>query len=212
VLTAATKSSSVRLLARCSTASSRALSSSAPSDERFATKASKHREMPASALAGLSTPIVTATTYKLASAAHGATLCEADVQPSADKNGYLYSRWGSPTTHVVAETIADLEVNTRSSLVLHLCRVRCRVQQLAHSSSAQEWLPSALRFSACSRGQRAFFCIHSLCSHDRRCSGDHVVAPAAVYGKRLATRLRFVSATFTLGMNMRNTFETSIQA
>lgn len=158
-------------------------------NEAFATKASKHYDVAASSLSGLSTPIVTATTYRLASASAGAKLCEADVLPEGDPNGYLYSRWGSPTTHAVARAISELEVE--STRCLDPASACCRAHRvLAQGASAGTLIfasgMAAITTSFLSVLKRcvepcAASCCTPLTFRAVR-SGDHVVAPKAVYG------------------------------
>lgn len=75
---------------------------------RFATRVMSHPRVHEGALRAVTTPIVPATTFHLPSCAAGARLCLAD-SPEPGEDGFLYGRWGSPTTDVAARVIRDLE-------------------------------------------------------------------------------------------------------
>lgn len=57
----------------------------------------------------LSLPIVLGSTFELDNAKHGARLHEKHEAPYADGDGYVYSRWGSPTNEGAARQLAALE-------------------------------------------------------------------------------------------------------
>uniref|UniRef100_A0A7S0Q2T5 cystathionine gamma-lyase n=1 Tax=Coccolithus braarudii TaxID=221442 RepID=A0A7S0Q2T5_9EUKA len=57
----------------------------------------------------LSLPIVMGSTYELDNAQHGARLHEKREAMYADGDGYVYSRWGSPTNEGAARQLAALE-------------------------------------------------------------------------------------------------------
>lgn len=57
----------------------------------------------------LSLPIVLGSTFELDNAKHGARLHEKHEAPYADGDGYVYSRWGSPTNEGAARQVAALE-------------------------------------------------------------------------------------------------------
>ena len=79
-----------------------------PAKEAFATRALRHDVHPGS-LTGVVPPIVPASTFLLSSAEHGARLSLKDEAASADDDGYFYSRWGSPTNHMVGGIVSSLE-------------------------------------------------------------------------------------------------------
>ena len=57
----------------------------------------------------LSLPIVLGSTFELDNSLHGARLHEKSEAPYADGDGYVYSRWGSPTNEGAARQLAALE-------------------------------------------------------------------------------------------------------
>lgn len=57
----------------------------------------------------LSLPIVLGSTFELDNSAHGARLHSKNEAPYADGDGYVYSRWGSPTNEGAARQVAALE-------------------------------------------------------------------------------------------------------
>lgn len=57
----------------------------------------------------LSLPIVLGSTFELDDASHGARLHEKQEKPYTDEDGYVYSRWGSPTNEGAARQLAALE-------------------------------------------------------------------------------------------------------
>ena len=68
--------------------------------------------MPAGALKAIACPIVTSSTFLLDSVEHGARMShvtEGATGSYATEDGYLYSRWNSPTCDVVARSVALLE-------------------------------------------------------------------------------------------------------
>mmetsp|Transcript_60323 Transcript_60323/g.152739 ORF Transcript_60323/g.152739 Transcript_60323/m.152739 type:complete len:449 (-) Transcript_60323:99-1445(-) len=58
---------------------------------------------------GLALPIIPSSTFKLGDAAHGARLHAKERAPEADKDGYVYGRWGNPTTHALGRIISTAE-------------------------------------------------------------------------------------------------------
>lgn len=58
---------------------------------------------------GLALPIITSSTFRLSDAAHGARLHAKERSPEADKDGYVYGRWGNPTTHALGRIISTAE-------------------------------------------------------------------------------------------------------
>lgn len=58
---------------------------------------------------GLALPIIPSSTFKLADAGHGARLHAKGRSPEADKDGYVYGRWGNPTTHALGRIISTAE-------------------------------------------------------------------------------------------------------
>ena len=57
----------------------------------------------------ISLPIVLGSTFELDDCAHGARLHAKSEAPYADEDGYVYSRWGSPTNEGAARQLAALE-------------------------------------------------------------------------------------------------------
>ena len=57
----------------------------------------------------LSLPIVLGSTFELDDSKHGARLHEKHEAPYADGDGYVYSRWGSPTNEGAARQLGALE-------------------------------------------------------------------------------------------------------
>lgn len=57
----------------------------------------------------ISLPIVLGSTFELDDCAHGARLHAKKEAPYADGDGYVYSRWGSPTNEGAARQLAALE-------------------------------------------------------------------------------------------------------
>jgi hypothetical protein len=58
---------------------------------------------------GLAPPVYFGSTFLLDDAAHGARLHENREAPYMDEDGFVYSRWGSPTGEAAALQIAALE-------------------------------------------------------------------------------------------------------
>lgn len=58
---------------------------------------------------GLALPIITSSTFRLEDAAHGARLHAKERAPEADVDGYVYGRWGNPTTHALGRIISTAE-------------------------------------------------------------------------------------------------------
>ena len=75
----------------------------------FATKCAHLYQPSAGADAGLATPVYFCSTFTLQDADHGARLHAKKEQPYADEDGYVYSRWGTPTNEAAARQIAALE-------------------------------------------------------------------------------------------------------
>lgn len=75
----------------------------------FATKCAHLYQPSAGADAGLATPVYFGSTFTLKDADHGARLHAKKEQPYADEDGYVYSRWGTPTNEAAARQIAALE-------------------------------------------------------------------------------------------------------
>jgi len=75
----------------------------------FATKCTHLYQPAAGADQGLATPIYFGSTFRLTDADHGARLHEKKEGPYADQDGFVYSRWGSPTNEAAALQIAALE-------------------------------------------------------------------------------------------------------
>ena len=75
----------------------------------FATKCASLYHPSAGAGRGLAPPVYFGSTFLLDDAAHGARLHEKVEDPYVDADGYVYSRWGSPTCEGTALQIAALE-------------------------------------------------------------------------------------------------------
>jgi len=75
----------------------------------FATKCAHLYQPAAGADAGLATPVYFGSTFTLRDADHGARLHAKKEAPYADEDGYVYSRWGTPTNEAAARQIAALE-------------------------------------------------------------------------------------------------------
>jgi len=58
---------------------------------------------------GLAVPIITSSTFMLSDAAHGARLHAKERSPETDEDGYVYGRWGNPTTHALGRIITTAE-------------------------------------------------------------------------------------------------------
>jgi len=54
-------------------------------------------------------PIIPSSTFRLQDAAHGARLHAKERAPEADADGYVYGRWGNPTTHALGRIISTAE-------------------------------------------------------------------------------------------------------
>lgn len=92
----------------------RCFSGSSGKDVNLSTKLQQHwRVQPASNTPtpgwGLALPIITSSTFRLQDAAHGAALHAKERAPEADSDGYVYGRWGNPTTHVLGRIISTAE-------------------------------------------------------------------------------------------------------
>merc|ERR1711865_983282 len=75
----------------------------------FATKCASLYHPSAGAGRGLAPPVYFGSTFLLDDTAHGARLHEKVEDPYVDADGYVYSRWGSPTCEGTALQIAALE-------------------------------------------------------------------------------------------------------
>jgi len=80
-----------------------------PISSSFATKCASLYVSRTGADRGLSPPIYFASTYALDDADHGARLHAKREGPYSDSDGFVYSRWGSPTNEAAARQIAALE-------------------------------------------------------------------------------------------------------
>ena len=104
-----------RVAASASTAVKRHFSSTARTalagkdPASFATQCAHLYQPAAGAAAGLATPVYFGSTYTLQDADHGARLHAKKEAPYADGDGYVYSRWGTPTNEAAARQIAALE-------------------------------------------------------------------------------------------------------
>jgi len=102
---------------------------------------------------GVATPVYFGSTFTLDNAGHGARLHEKRESPYTDADGFVYSRWGSPTNEAAALQIAALEGVDDKARGLGKCLVFNSGMSAITSS-----LMAVLR------------------------AGDHVVAPYTVYG------------------------------
>jgi methionine-gamma-lyase len=75
----------------------------------FATKCASLYHPSAKANRGLAPPIYFGSTYTLDDADHGARLHDKKEAAFTDDDGFVYSRWGSPTNEACAKQIAALE-------------------------------------------------------------------------------------------------------
>lgn len=75
----------------------------------FATKCASLYHPSAKANRGLAPPIYFGSTYTLDDADHGARLHDKKEAAFTDDDGFVYSRWGSPTNEAAAKQIAALE-------------------------------------------------------------------------------------------------------
>ena len=105
-----------RVAASASTAVKRHISSTARTalasskdPTSFATQCAHLYQPAAGASAGLATPVYFGSTFTLEDADHGARLHAKREAPYADQDGYVYSRWGTPTNEAAARQIAALE-------------------------------------------------------------------------------------------------------
>lgn len=100
--------------------------SSSNDDERkhatptnFATKCASLYHPSAKANRGLAPPVYFGSTYTLDDADHGARLHDKKEAAFTDEDGFVYSRWGSPTNEAAARQIAALEnVDERGGTLL----------------------------------------------------------------------------------------------
>lgn len=119
----------------------------------FATKCASLYHPNVGAERGLAPPVYFGSTFLLDDAAHGARLHEKREAPYTDDDGFVYSRWGSPTNEAAALQIAALEGVDEPEKGLGRCLL---------FNSGMSAITSALQ--AVLR------------------AGDHVVAPYTVYG------------------------------
>ena len=75
----------------------------------FATKCATLYHPRSRADTGLAPPVYFGSTFTLDDASHGARLHEKREAPYTDEDGFVYSRWGSPTNEAAALQIAALE-------------------------------------------------------------------------------------------------------
>jgi methionine-gamma-lyase len=122
----------------------------------FATKCATLYRPNAGAERGLAPPVYFGSTFLLDNASHGARLHEKRESPYTDEDGFVYSRWGSPTNEAAALQIAALE----------------GVDDPNHTTGV---LGKCLLFNS---GMSAI--TSSLMAVLR--SGDHVIFPYTVYG------------------------------
>lgn len=91
------------------------LNSNSVSDSKeschFETLAVQQRRHEPRLLQCINTPIVLSSTFTLDSTAHGAVLSTKNHSNShsADKDGFIYSRWGNPTNQACAQVVSQLE-------------------------------------------------------------------------------------------------------
>lgn len=119
----------------------------------FATKCAALYRPNDGAERGLAPPVYFGSTFLLDDAAHGARLHEKREAPYTDADGFVYSRWGSPTNEAAALQIAALEGVDDPEKGLGKCLL---------FNSGMSAITSALQAVLK--------------------SGDHVVAPFTVYG------------------------------
>jgi len=77
--------------------------------ESFATKCASLYHPSEKANRGLAPPVYFGSTYLLDDADHGARLHDKEEAAYTDDDGFVYSRWGSPTNEACAKQIAALE-------------------------------------------------------------------------------------------------------
>ena len=77
--------------------------------ESFATKCASLYHPSEKANRGLAPPVYFGSTYLLDDADHGARLHDKKEAAYTDDDGFVYSRWGSPTNEACAKQIAALE-------------------------------------------------------------------------------------------------------
>jgi len=75
----------------------------------FATKCASLYHPNTGAERGLAPPVYFGSTFLLDNASHGARLHEKREAPYTDDDGFVYSRWGSPTNEAAALQIAAIE-------------------------------------------------------------------------------------------------------
>ena len=78
-------------------------------EESFPTKSAKHYACHKSALSGIVPPVIFSSTYLFEDANHGRRLSEKEEKATIDEDGFIYSRWGSPTNAVVCDMVSALE-------------------------------------------------------------------------------------------------------
>jgi methionine-gamma-lyase len=114
---AATVRSSVTISKRVANTTAKSLASTRQfsSDKKhatptnFATKCASLYHPSEKANRGLAPPIYFGSTYTLDDADHGARLHDKKEAAFTDEDGFVYSRWGSPTNEACAKQIAALE-------------------------------------------------------------------------------------------------------
>ena len=80
-----------------------------PAPTHFATKCAHLYQPSTKANRGLAPPIYFGSTFTLDDADHGARLHDKREAAFTDDDGFVYSRWGSPTNEACARQIAALE-------------------------------------------------------------------------------------------------------
>lgn len=80
-----------------------------PAPTNFATKCAHLYQPSTKANRGLAPPIYFGSTFTLDDADHGARLHDKREAAFTDDDGFVYSRWGSPTNEACARQIAALE-------------------------------------------------------------------------------------------------------
>mmetsp|Transcript_32084 Transcript_32084/g.63861 ORF Transcript_32084/g.63861 Transcript_32084/m.63861 type:complete len:499 (+) Transcript_32084:224-1720(+) len=93
----------------CSSGAARHFASDEHKPTSFATKCASLYHPSAGANRGLAPPIYFGSTFLLDDADHGARLHAKKEAAFADEDGFVYSRWGSPTNEACAKQIAALE-------------------------------------------------------------------------------------------------------
>jgi methionine-gamma-lyase len=123
----------------------------------FATKCASLYHPKKGAARGLSPPVYFGSTFLLDDANHGARLHEKREAPYTDEDGFVYSRWGSPTNEAAALQIAALEGVDDLDPITGQSRGECLLFNSGMSAITSA-LMSVLR------------------------AGDHAIFPFTVYG------------------------------